>query len=87
MLLDSWASIPAILLWRGFLGVETCAGVCVIIIKLVRVAVVGSCAVTYIVFCDLHSLHCCYAMCGMCKVHYSRVCTCVLLVLNIKATF
>ena len=66
---------------------ETCAGVCVIIIKLVRVAVVGSCAITYIVFCDLHSLHCCYAMCGMCKVHYSRVCTCVLLVLNIKATF
>ena len=37
---------------------ETCAGVCVIIIKLVRVAVVGSCAITYIVFCDLHSLHC-----------------------------
>ena len=32
---------------------ETCAGVCVIIIKLVRVAVVGSCAITYIVFCDL----------------------------------
>ena len=47
---------------------ETCAGVSVIIIKLVTVTVVGSCAITYIVFCDLLSLHCCYPMCDICRI-------------------
>ena len=47
---------------------ETCAGVSVSIIKLVTVTVVGSCAITYIVFCDLLSLHCCYPMCDICRI-------------------
>ena len=47
---------------------ETCAGVSVSIIKLVRVTVVGSCAIANIVFCDLLSLHCCYPMCDIYRI-------------------